>query len=76
MIRAEIHREEVPAGTPFREWRNVSGDSLLLKPPGLRPVNLRPDGRVQIPCDDLMKAPELEAWLEGSELRGTLHQSA
>ena len=77
MIRVEIHRgKAVPPGTPFREWRNVSGYSLLLQPPGLPPINLGPAGRVQVPCADLGTVPELEAWFEECELAGTLRASA
>ena len=75
-MKAVIHREEVPAGTAFREWRNITGGWLQLEPPGLRPVNIRPDGRLQIPCEDLAAATLLEPWPEGLELAGTLHRSA
>jgi hypothetical protein len=74
-MRAVIHRDAVPPGTPHCEWRNISGDWLYLDMPGLVPLNLRPDGRVQIPCADLAKSPGLEAWLEGCELRGVLAAS-
>ena len=72
----EIHHEAVPAGTPFREWNNVTGHSLLLRPPGLSSLRLCAGARLQIPCDDLITMPELEPWLEGMELAGTLRQSA
>ena len=69
MTRAAIHREEVPAGTPYAEWINISGGWLHLDVPGLLSLNLCPEGRIQIPCADLAW---VEAWLEGLELRGAL----
>jgi hypothetical protein len=42
MIRAEIIRTEVPSGTPYREWVNITGDVLLLELPGLASLCLRP----------------------------------
>lgn len=72
MTRAVILREEVPAGTPFREWHNISGDWLRLEPPGFGSLRLCPDGRLQITCGDLARTPWLEPWFEGLELRGLL----
>lgn len=76
MIRVTVHRTEVPSGTPYLEWTNISGDVLLLEPPGVPALQLGPDGRLQIPCSDLATVPILEPWLEGCELRGLLRTSA
>jgi hypothetical protein len=76
VTHAVIRLEEVPAGTPFREWINISGDWLTLDPPGLGAFRLRPDGRLQIPCADLVRTFWLEPWLEGLELRGVLAAAA
>lgn len=74
MTRSVIHHEDVPRGVAYREWINVTDRWLCLTPPGLKLLNLCPQGRIQIPCADLAKVPELEPWLEGCELNGTLAQ--
>ena len=38
-------------------------------------LSLRPGGRLQVARSELAHAPQIDAWLEGLELRGVLRQS-
>jgi hypothetical protein len=77
MRRAVIHSgEDVPDGTPFTEWTNALPGWLYLQLSDGTLLTLAPGGRIQVPRRDLARAPELEPWLEGLELRGSLRRSA
>ena len=76
-MKAEIHpEEEVPPGVPFIEWTNALDGWLYLQLSDGTLLTIAPGGRIQVTRRDLARVPELEPWLEGLELRGTLHRSA
>lgn len=75
MIRAEVHRKAAPTGT-FSEWTNALPGWLYLQWADGTLLAIEPGGRIQVPRRDLARAPELEPWFEGLELRGTLRRSA
>ena len=65
---------KAPPGT-FVEWRNELPGWLYIQWLDGTLLSLKPGGCVQVARYDLERDPQLAAWMEGLELRGTLRQT-
>ena len=67
-----ISFKDIPPDISHTTWRDVSGGWLTLSPPNHPSLVIAPNGRIQVPNADLVKAWRLAAWIEGCELAGKL----
>jgi hypothetical protein len=74
MIRIEpCRRSAFPPQVARVEWRNTSGGWLWLEVPGvIEPIEIAPNGAMQIAATDVARHPWIARWLEGLELAGEL----
>jgi hypothetical protein len=67
------YMQALPRHVAKVEWVNITQEWLHLRPPGAaEPIDVAPHAPMQIAKADLAAHPDLEAWIEGLEIAGSL----
>ena len=65
--------QSVPSGVAYREWRNATDAKLTLRmPDGSEAFTIGRRGTIQIMCVDLLREPEVRAWIADLERAGLI----